>query len=71
MTIQLPDEFVQYLMKLPENGMGYQLVKVILKNGSILRKHKVFNSSLLLLENSEQLQPSQIKNLELETGNQR
>lgn len=67
--IILPKQFVEYLTKLPENGMGYQLVKVILTNGDILRKHKVFNSSILLLEKQEQLLASQIQNLELETTN--
>ncbi len=68
-SIILPEQFVQYLTELPENGMGYQLVKIFLKNGDILRKHKVFNSSILLLENKEQLQPSQIQSLEIEAVN--
>jgi len=43
-TIQLPVKFTKQLTKLPETGMGYQLVKVIFKNGSILNNHKVLNS---------------------------
>ena len=64
--IILPEKFVNYLVNLPENGMGYQLVKVFLKDGKILRKHKVLNSSILLLENKEKINLSEISNLELE-----
>jgi hypothetical protein len=64
--IILPDQFVNYLVTLPENGMGYQLVKVFLKDGKVLRKHKVLNSSVLLLEEKEKINLSQISKLELE-----
>jgi hypothetical protein len=46
-TIQLPNKHTTFLANLPETGMGYQLVKVILKNGKILNNYKVLNSSLL------------------------
>jgi hypothetical protein len=64
--IILPQKFVNYLINLPENGMGYQLVKVFLKDGKILRKHKVLNSSILLLDEKEDVNLSQISKLELE-----
>lgn len=51
--LQLPEKFIRQLIEAPESGMGYQLVKVVLKNGKVLRKHKVLNSSLLLLEPGE------------------
>jgi hypothetical protein len=32
---KIPEKFVDQLVKLPESGMGYQLVKVFLSNGKI------------------------------------
>jgi hypothetical protein len=64
--IILPDRFVNYLVNLPESGMGYQLVKIFLKDGKILRKHKVINSSILILNEKEKITLSQISKLELE-----
>jgi hypothetical protein len=64
--IKIPDKFVTELVKLPENGMGYQLVKVFLNNGKVLRKHKVLNSSLLVLEHGEIISSIQIEKMELE-----
>lgn len=52
-TLQLPLAFTKHLIKLPETGMNYQLVKVVLKNGLILNDHKVLNSSLLVLNQDE------------------
>lgn len=65
-TIQLPLKYTQKLTKLPETGMGYQLVKVILKNGLILNNHKVLNSSLLILEKDEKLDEKEISSIEVE-----
>jgi hypothetical protein len=62
----LPDKFINQLIALPETGMGYQLVKVVLKNGLILSKHKVFNSSLLQLEADEDILQNEIERIELE-----
>ncbi|MEO6219441.1 MAG: hypothetical protein ABIO81_03365 [Ginsengibacter sp.] len=65
-SIILSEKFVNYLITLPEKGMGYQLVKVFLKDGKVLRKHKVLNSSILLLEGKEKINLSQITKLEPE-----
>lgn len=65
--IILPDRFVNYLVNLPENGMGYQLVKVFLKSGKILNHHKVINSSLLMLEENENITEKDIAKIELES----
>jgi len=63
---KIPEKFVDQLVKLPESGMGYQLVKVFLSNGKILRKHKVLNSSILILKSNEDISSSQIEKIELE-----
>ena len=62
----LPDKFVNQLIALPETGMGYQLVKVVLTNGRVLRKHKVFNSSFLMLEQDEDVAQHEIDKIEIE-----
>ncbi len=64
--LKIPKKFVHQLVNLPESGMGYQLVKVFLANGKILRKHKVLNSSILILESKEDVSSEQIKKIELE-----
>jgi hypothetical protein len=54
-------------VKLPETGMGYQLVKIFLSDGKILRKRKVLNSSILELEPNENIASSEIEKIELDT----
>lgn len=64
--IQLPDRFSNHLIKMPESGMGYQLVKVFLKGGKILHNLKVLNSSILLVEKGESVHKEDIENIEIE-----
>ena len=64
-TLQLPVRFTKQLTKLPETGMGYQLVKVVLKNGLILNDHKVLNSSVLILNQDEKLTIEEIASIQL------
>jgi hypothetical protein len=66
-TLKLSDSFINVLVNLPENGMGYQIVKVILKSGKILHQHKVVNSSLLMLEENENITEKEIEKIELES----
>ena len=65
-SIKLSESLVNILVKLPENGMGYQIVKVVLKNGDILHHHKVLNSSILMLEDDESVTENDIKEITLE-----
>jgi len=66
-TIKLPDSFINILVDLPESGMGYQIVKVILRSGKILHRHKVLNSELLMLEENENIHAKDIEKIELDT----
>ena len=66
-TLKLPDSFINILVNLPETGMGYQIVKVILKSGKVLHQHKVINSSLLMLEKNENITEKDIEKIELES----
>ncbi|HCN84956.1 MAG TPA: hypothetical protein DIT07_15265 [Sphingobacteriaceae bacterium] len=68
-TLKLPDSFINILLKLPENGMGYQLVKVILKSGKVLHQQKVLNAELLMLEENENITIKDIEKIELEKRN--
>jgi hypothetical protein len=63
---KIPEKFVHQLVKLPESGMGYQLVKIFLSDGKILRKRKVLNSSILILEPDENINSSEIEKIELD-----
>lgn len=65
-SIHLAGHWVSFLLQLPEKGMGYHLVNVILKNGQVLRKHKVLNSSILLLEDNENISPEDIVRIQPE-----
>ncbi|MFL5773024.1 MAG: hypothetical protein ACJ75F_07700 [Flavisolibacter sp.] len=65
-TLILPESWINYLANLPESGMGYQLVRIILKGGKTLSNHKVINSSLLLLEENENFEVGDIEQIELE-----
>ena len=61
--IKLTEKFIEVLEKLPEQGMGYQIVDVFLKNGNLLKGKIVFNSTYLQLENSELIEPKDMQSL--------
>lgn len=66
--IELPEVFVQRLVQLPESGMGYQRVRIVLKNGEVLYNHLVFNCSFLQLHDGEVIKPEEIATIELENN---
>lgn len=63
---KIPEKFVHQMVKLPESGMGYQLVKVFLSDGKVLRKRKLLNSSILVLNEEEDISTSEIEKIELD-----
>jgi hypothetical protein len=65
-SLKLSDAFVNMLINFPETGMGYQIVKVILKNGNVLHEQKVINSSVLMLEENIDITEKDIVSIELE-----
>ena len=67
-TLKLPVSFINILVDLPESGMGYQIVKVILRSGKILHSHKVLNSEFLMLEENAIVHVKDIEKIELETN---
>jgi hypothetical protein len=63
--VKLPDILIDKLSELPEQGMGYQVVIVTLKNGEILIDRRVANCSYLLLEANEIISTDDIVDIEL------
>ncbi|MEO5648550.1 MAG: hypothetical protein ABIR03_01350 [Ginsengibacter sp.] len=63
---KIPEKFIHQLVKLPESGMGYQLVKIFLVDGKILRKRKLLNSSILVLDPDEDISSFEIEKIELD-----
>lgn len=63
--INLPKKFSDLLENLPEQGMGYQIVDIVLKNGKCLTKKIVLNSSILELEKSEEIKAKDIDIIKL------
>jgi hypothetical protein len=47
MKIKLSRDWVEYLLKLPETGMGYQKIDITLKDGRIIRNLIVYNAEEL------------------------
>lgn len=67
-TIKLPESFVNKLVNLPESGMGYQVVKIILRSGRVLHQQKVINSEYLMLDENQHLLVNDIKTIDLESA---
>ncbi len=45
--LNIPDKFIKELMSKPETGMGYQVVKIILKDGREFNQVAVIQSSAI------------------------
>ena len=67
-TIKLPESFVNKLVNLPESGMGYQVVKIILRSGRVLHQQKIINSEYLMLDENQDLLVNDIKTIDLESA---
>ncbi len=63
--LELSEKFSKYLENLPENGMGYQIADIELKDGTILKERIIFNSSYLKLDKDEVLKNIEIKKIRL------
>ena len=44
MRLHLNERWVKHLCDLPEDGMGYQIVDIVLRSGEQVRKAFVFNA---------------------------
>lgn len=61
--VELTEEFKSQLLDLPETGMGFHIVDIILKNGRVLQNRTILNSEKLILNTDEVLDPNQIEEI--------
>jgi hypothetical protein len=64
-TIKLSKKFSNVLNELPETGMGYQIVDVQLKSGKWLNEKPVYNSEILVVEDTDSIQSRDISTIRL------
>jgi hypothetical protein len=62
-TIKLSKKFSNVLNELPETGMGYQIVDVQLKSGKWLNEIPVYNSEILVVEDTDSIQSRDISTI--------
>ena len=68
MQLALEKKWTERLVELPESGMGYQRVRVRLKDGRTLEDVVVFNAETLSLPDTvKQFTPGDIVAIESET----
>ncbi len=63
--VKLLDEQIKLLESLPEQGMGYHIVDIKLKNGKKLIKRIIINSEYLKLNEYELIDPKDIKSIKI------
>lgn len=64
--LKLSENQIEVLLRLPETGMGYQKVKLTLKNGKVLYDMTVLNSEFLVVEENQIENVNEIEKLEIE-----
>jgi len=65
MKIKLLKKQIELLTSLPEQGMGYQIVDITLKNGRTLKEKVVLNSMYLQIDEKEKIDPNEIQTIKL------
>ena len=63
--IKLLQKQINLLQNLPEQGMGYQVVDITLKNGKTFNERVVLNSMYLQIEDNEKIDPNEIETIKL------
>ena len=63
--VKLNEKHIDYLSSLPEQGMGYQVIEIILKDGRKLSQRTVLNSTYLVLNDNEAVDPDLIEEVSL------
>jgi hypothetical protein len=63
--VVLNKDQIEFLSKLPEQGMLYQLVYITLKDGRVLKNKVVINSTYLKLDESEYVKADDIARIDL------
>lgn len=63
--IKLLQNQMNLLQSLPEQGMGYQVVDITLKDGKTFYEKIVLNSMYLQIEDNEKIDPNEIETIQL------
>jgi hypothetical protein len=63
--IQLSEDTMLQLDGVPESGIGYHVVNLILKNGRVLKERMIINSSKLILRPGEEVNPDDIDEISI------
>lgn len=61
--VRLTEAQTQLLEQLPEQGMGYQLVDIVLEDGTVLKCRTVMNSEDLVVNENETIRPVEIRSI--------
>jgi hypothetical protein len=61
--VELSEEFKSQLIDLPESGMNFHIVDIVLKNGRVLKNRTIINSSKLLLNPDETIDTNDIEEI--------
>jgi hypothetical protein len=69
MRIELQKKIIDRLITLPETGMGYQLVDLVLSDGRIVPNVAIFNCEIANLpDNYGDVRPSDVTDVRLARG---
>lgn len=63
--LKLKEEHINYLSNFPEQGIGYQIVDITLKNGTVLYNRIVYNASYLKLKENETIEVDNIIQIDI------
>jgi len=64
--IKINPEITEILLNIPENGMGYHIVDIILKDKDIkLNDRTILNCTYLLIDDNENYEYSDIERIEI------
>ena len=64
-TVKLPKKISEIIVMIPENGMNYHVLNVILNSGRVLKNRIIINSEALILERNEEIQTEEIQTISL------
>jgi hypothetical protein len=62
-TVEIPDDLKFSISNLPESGMGYHVVDIILKSGRVISDRKILNGSHLKLNPGESIETKDIEDI--------
>ncbi len=57
----LPEHIQKQLADLPESGIGFQIVDLVMEDGSIFKEQRVMNSSHVVLDTADKIDGDHIQ----------